>query len=131
MKTMALLSLIIGLSANASLAHADGDPITADAPKTVDFVLFSSVKVKPDSIVEFKSTVLPYAEQTRLEEGCLEYRVHQSPDDPTQFETYEHWKSDEARSAHLAALYTVQFFKSVGALFEAGYPVRQRFVELK
>jgi hypothetical protein len=48
------------------------------APNVEDFVLFSSVKVKPETVIEFKNTVLPYAAQTRSEAGCLEYRVIQS-----------------------------------------------------
>jgi quinol monooxygenase YgiN len=131
---MGMLSVIIGLSASVVTTRADSpgsDPISVNAPTISDFVLFSSVKVKPESIIAFKSMVLPYAEQTRLEEGCIEYRVHQSPDDPTQFETYEHWKSDGDRQAHLAASYAVQFFQTAGAFFEPGYPVRTKFIELR
>jgi quinol monooxygenase YgiN len=128
---------LIGMAASlspvtVSQVHASvNDPVSVNAPVTADFVLFSSVKVKQESIVDFKNTVLPYAAQTRLEEGCIEYHVHQSPDDPTQFETYEHWKSDGDRQAHLAADYTVQFFKTTGLYFEPGYPARQKFIELR
>jgi quinol monooxygenase YgiN len=138
MKKLTLLAAIVSLSAAVVSAYADSsgpngenDMLSANAPATPDFVLFSSVKVKPESIINFKSAVLPYAEQTRREDGCLEYRVHQSPDDPTQFETYEHWKSDDARQAHLAASYTVQFFSTTSAFFEPGYPSRQKFIELR
>jgi len=130
--TVTLLAGITGASLAVSLSFAkENSPLSSQAPKTPDFVIIADVKVKPNKVLEFKKTVIPYAEETRKESGTLAYIVHQSPDDPTEFKTYEHWKSDEGRAAHLAAPHTVTFFKKVTPFFEPGYPIRHKVVELR
>ena len=135
MKPPFLFTILLGGSALLfhTLAHAQSpsDPLSVEAPKSPDFILWSVVKIKAGMVLDFKKTLFPYAERTRQEPGCLAYVIHQSPDDPTQLAVYEHWKSDEARSAHLGADYTVQFFKDVKPMFEAGFPLRTKFIELK
>jgi quinol monooxygenase YgiN len=130
--------LIASITAtHASAQVADSQPYApreqqpVEAPKNADFVYFVSVKVKPDQVSAYKTIFAPYADLTRKEEGCVNYFVNQSPDDPTEFAIYEHWRSDEARAAHLAALYTVKFFADTKPMIETGYPVRKKFMELR
>ena len=38
---------------------------------------------------------------TRKEAGCLNYDLHQSPEDPAKFLFHENWTSQAALNAHL------------------------------
>lgn len=130
MNLMKFVIFAVLFSISLGLAKADQE-ISVEAPARPDFVLFVSVKIKPDRVADFKNLVLPYAQETRQEPGNAAYLIHQSPDDPTEFAVYEHWRSDDARNQHMAAAHTVQFFTEAGPMFEPGYPARKRFVGLE
>lgn len=44
-------------------------------------------------------------EHSRAEEGCINYDVHQSDDDPTVFVMYENWADRAALDLHFAMPY--------------------------
>jgi|ERR1041384_1452149 quinol monooxygenase YgiN len=46
---------------------------------------------------------------SRAEAGCLNYDLHQSVDDPTEFMFYENWTSRAALDAHLDMPYLNEF----------------------
>ncbi len=127
-----LLSQAVSIAASRP-ARADSGPTDPGvaAPAVTDFVYFVSVKIKPDQVLNYKNLSMPYIDQTRQESGNVAYLLHQSPDDSTEFAVYEHWQSAEARSAHLAATYTVQYFAAVASMFEPGYPIRTKFIQIK
>ncbi|MCV6589678.1 MAG: antibiotic biosynthesis monooxygenase [Marinobacterium sp.] len=50
-----------------------------------------------------KAELLKLVEPTRLEEGCLQYDLHQDNDDPAVFLFYERWASRELWQVHMAA----------------------------
>src|SRR5437764_384807 len=106
-----LILIIAMLGTFATTAYADNDDSdSANAPNTPDFVILSFVQIKDNVAGDYKNALLPYAALTRKEPGNLAYIVHQSAEDYHKFVIYEHWKSPEARTQHLAAPYTVQFF---------------------
>ena len=64
---------------------------------------------KPDKIDLAREALIALVEPTRREQGCINYDLHQSPDEPTRFMFYENWASREdldnhAASDHLQAL---------------------------
>lgn len=122
-----LLATILVLSSLTAMAQ----DVQVEAPQSEDYVLFVSVKIKPEHIQDFKKLVLPYSRLTAQEEGNFAYVVHQSQDNSSEFEIYEHWKSEEGRSVHLKYDHTVKFFSAVKGLFEEGYPKRKKVIRLK
>lgn len=68
----------------------------------------ASMQAKPGSETRLKQDLLRLVAETRKEEGCLNYDLHQSSDDPTKFLFYENWTSKahldrHAQSAHIQA----------------------------
>ena len=58
------------------------------------------IKVKPGSEEQAKQVLLQAVTPTRAEAGCLNYDLHQSVSDPTEFLFHENWASEEALKAH-------------------------------
>ena len=83
------------------IAHAQACGFQCAAPGKADYVLFVEVKVKPETVDDFKEALLSRVAPTRIEDGNLAYIAHQSPDDPTDFIVDEHWKTDDAHTRHL------------------------------
>jgi quinol monooxygenase YgiN len=63
---------------------------------------------KKGSEEEVRKNLLSQVEPTRKEEGCINYDLHQSKDDPTKFMFYENWISKETLSAHAASAHIAQ-----------------------
>ena len=66
------------------------------------------VQAKPGKEEEVLRELLHLVDATRGEEGCLNYDLHISKDDPSQFLFYENWVSKayldrHAESAHIGA----------------------------
>ena len=50
---------------------------------------------------ELRAALTGLLAPTRKEAGCLNYDLHQSPEDPTKFLFHENWTSKELLDAHL------------------------------
>jgi quinol monooxygenase YgiN len=61
------------------------------------------IKVKPGLEKQAKQALLQAVAPTRAEAGCLNYDLHQSVSDPTEFLFHENWASDDALKAHAAS----------------------------
>mgnify|MGYP003695168041 CR=1 FL=1 len=55
---------------------------------------------------------------TREEDGCLDYEVHQSGDDPDIWFLYENWRSAEDMEAHFDTPHFMAFSERAEALLE-------------
>ncbi len=58
-------------------------------------------KAKPGLEEEVKRELMAFQGPTRAEEGCINYDLHQSKEDPSRFMFYENWTSKEALDEHL------------------------------
>ena len=58
------------------------------------------VKAQKGKENEVKINLMLQVEPTRIEEGCINYDLHQSVEDPTEFMFYENWTTREALKAH-------------------------------
>ncbi len=63
------------------------------------------IKLKPGMEEKFKQEYLPILTQSRLEDGCLNYDLHQSNEDPSLFLLHENWVSKEILDKHLQMPY--------------------------
>lgn len=58
--------------------------------------------VHETALESVKIELLKMIEPTRLEEGCIEYRLHQDNDDPKVFIFFEMWESLGCLEQHMA-----------------------------
>ncbi len=67
--------------------------------KTITVV--ATFQAKPGKAEELKRALISLVAPTRKEAGCLNYDLHQSPDDPGKFLFHENWTTKAALDAHL------------------------------
>jgi quinol monooxygenase YgiN len=67
--------------------------------KTVTVV--ATFEAKPGKESELKRALLTLIAPTRKETGCINYDLHQSPDDPRKFLFHENWTDKKSLGAHL------------------------------
>lgn len=79
-------------------------------------VLVARLKVKDDAIEEAKRAALGIVADSRAEEGCVNYDIHQAIDDPTVFIWHETWKHKAAIDEHFEKDFFKMFFAKVGNL---------------
>ena len=65
--------------------------------------VIATIKVKPGTEARAQTLLQSVVAPTRLEPGCLNYDLHQSATDPTQFLFHENWASDAALAEHSAS----------------------------
>lgn len=80
-----------------------------------EFNLIARLKARADAVETVKAAALAIVEQSRDEEGCISYDVHQSLEDPSVFVWYETWTDKAALDAHFATDYVKEFFAIVDA----------------
>lgn len=78
----------------------------ADKPVTV----FARHKAKPGCERQLKQIFIDMVGKTRKEAGCINYDLHQNPDDPAEFRFYENWTSRKHLDDHLASPHLKSFF---------------------
>lgn len=61
----------------------------------------AKVVAKNDAMEAVKAELRKLVSQTRQEEGCIEYRLHQDNDNPANFIFYETWKSLACLEQHM------------------------------
>lgn len=79
-------------------------------------VLVARLKVKPDAVEEAKNLALGLVADSRTEEGCLNYDVHQGIEDQTVFVWHETWRDRAAFDEHLEKPYFKDFFARASKL---------------
>ena len=62
--------------------------------------VIANIRSKPGREQEVKEALLGLCSPTRAEKGCINYDLHQSPDDPTLFLFHENWASKRDLDAH-------------------------------
>ena len=68
---------------------------------------------QPGKEEDLKRQLLILTVETRKEEGCIQYDLHQSTDNPGRFVFYENWTSAEtldkhSKSAHILAFRAIR-----------------------
>ncbi|MBX7053802.1 MAG: antibiotic biosynthesis monooxygenase [Pyrinomonadaceae bacterium] len=81
-----------------------------------EIVLIARLKVKEDSVETAKSAALAIVEDSRAEDGNINYDVHQAIDDPSLFIWHETWKSKAAIDEHFGTPFFQTFFATVEPL---------------
>ncbi|MBD2439268.1 putative quinol monooxygenase [Nostoc sp. FACHB-110] len=63
------------------------------------------LKVKPGLEDRFRQEFEPVIALTRTEDGCINYDLHQSVEDPSLFLLHENWASEAILNEHLQQPY--------------------------
>ena len=71
--------------------------------------LTATLRSKPEFIEEVKSVLDNMVIESRKEETCIRYDLHQGIEDKTQFVFCEIWESKEALEQHNQQLYIQEF----------------------
>jgi quinol monooxygenase YgiN len=68
-------------------------------------------RAKQQHIDQFKAILLELVVESRKEEACIQYDLHQSTDDPALFIFHEEWASKEALEVHNLTAHINKFIK--------------------
>lgn len=63
--------------------------------------IIARIEAKKESVELVKSELLKLIEPTRLEEGCIQYDLHQDNERPEVFLFYENWESRDLWQIHM------------------------------
>lgn len=73
-------------------------------------------KANPDQVEALRDLLLTLPGPTRQEEGCLNYDLHQSTNDPAAFLFHENWRSQADLDRHLQSPHVTHLRSKVGPL---------------
>jgi len=76
----------------------------------------AKVTAKSESIEAVKVELLKMLTPTRLEQGCVEYRLHQDSADPAVFVFYENWESLACLEQHMNSRHFISYVAAVADL---------------
>ena len=79
--------------------------------KTTLFV-FATLYPKEQSIEKAKEILLSIVDDTRKEQGCIEFSVYQDLDDKKLY-LYEEWENEEALNSHHKYDYTIKAIEEI------------------
>lgn len=83
-----------------------------DQPVTV----IATLKAAPGQEAALQQELLALIPTTHQEEGCINYDLHRSSENPAVFVFHENWTSQAALDAHLANAHLAAFVNKAGSL---------------
>ena len=76
------------------------------------------VTAKPGHEDQVRQALLDLVAQTRQENGCINYDLHQSPENAARFAIYENWNTAADLDAHAMSAHLQTFARIAGPLLE-------------
>ena len=76
----------------------------------------ATFQARPGKEAELRAALLGLVAPTRKEAGCLNYDLHQSPEEPAKFLFYENWTSKAALDVHLQSAHVKALLPRVDEL---------------
>jgi quinol monooxygenase YgiN len=86
--------------------------------------LIAFLQGKPEKRDELLATLREFVKPTRAEDGCVDYHLHVSDDDPNRFIFYENWRSKPDLDVHLKTPLLTAFFNRRMDLLEKDVDMR-------
>ena len=87
-------------------------------------VVVAEGKAKPGKEDELRRKLQGLLAPTRAEQGCIQYDMHESVDDPGRFVFFERWTSRDALDEHLKTPHLTDFFGHAEQLLDGGMNIR-------
>lgn len=81
------------------------------------------IEAKPGKELELREALIAVIEPSRQEKTCLEYRLHQDINNPSQFILYENWQDKEAHKEQFTKSYILDLSKKITNLIAKPYQV--------
>jgi quinol monooxygenase YgiN len=91
--------------------------LVVDNMKNITVV--ATFQARPGKEVELKKALIGLVAPTRKEAGCINYDLHQPPEDAGKFLFHENWTSKAALDAHLASTHIQELLPRVAELCAA------------
>jgi quinol monooxygenase YgiN len=91
--------------------------------------IVAKLKAKPGSEKQMEEALTSMVGKTREEQGCLQYILHKSNQDPTAFVFYEVYQDQAALDAHGKTPHMAEMFGKVGGLLD-GRPSVELLTEI-
>ncbi|GAO44094.1 putative quinol monooxygenase [Flavihumibacter petaseus] len=79
----------------------------------MNIYLTAIITAKPEHHQEVLAVLQNMVSQSRKEEACIQYDLHQGTENPDVFIFYEIWKSKEGLAAHNQQPYILEFGRLV------------------
>ena len=108
-----------GHASKETVLNASTAQVTTAKPRTV-MVL---IDIKAGQEKAFQEALKTVVQESRKEPHALEYRVHQSQDNPSQYMLYETWSSDTAHKSQFEKPYIIAFSKAIEVMLSKPYEV--------
>lgn len=80
--------------------------------------IVANIKAKADKVELVKSELLKLIDITRIEEGCINYDLHQDNDNPAHFMFYENWESRELWQVHMGNTHLADYMAATEGAVE-------------
>jgi quinol monooxygenase YgiN len=80
--------------------------------------VIATIKAKPGRVEDLKRELLRLVAPTRVEDGCINYDLHQDKENPATFVFYENWTSKEALDKHLQSPHILNYLEREDELLE-------------
>ncbi len=77
------------------------------------------IKAKTGMEVRVRQELLNLLKPTRAERGCINFDMHQAPDDPSLFLFHENWVSEEDLKRHFETPHIKRWIEEAKALLAA------------
>ncbi len=78
---------------------------------TTPLTIVANIEAKEDKIEFVKAELLKLIEPTLVEEGCIQYALHQDNNNPAQFTFIENWASHALLQKHLNSTHLKRYVK--------------------
>ena len=99
---------------------------TDDISETIsELTNIAFIRALPGRSLDLGRELCALVAPTREEEGCLDYVVHQSGDDPDVWFLYENWRSPEDMEAHFDTPHFTAFSERAETLVEGDFALHR------
>lgn len=84
-----------------------------------EITITAILKAKPGTEQELRGELIKVVGPTRTEQGCVEYVLNESTEDPLTFVFYERWENAAAVQAHLDSEHYREYRRATEPLIES------------
>lgn len=91
-------------------------------------VITAVLKAKSGSEGELEKALQQVLQPSREEEGCIQYDLHQSTDDPSVFVFYERWANETALEGHINSAHYQAYRQRAEELVDSREVLRMKLV---
>lgn len=78
--------------------------------------IVAKVVARQDAVEAVKAELIKMVAPTRLEEGCIDYSLHQDLEDPATFIFYENWENSACLQNHINSAHYRAYVAAVEGL---------------